>query len=243
MSLGENRGDFGVGVGARSLWEEGREQFLVFQEHHLPAAQHPHCQHQPNTSPAAWQELPWVVVVFLGCPNPCCVGLLSVLTQQFILRDGLSPSSKHPNFPREPPQAGILPWMLPGRELGSSQTFSPPLPLQKPGVSCCSKLPRGFQGCQEMIPELLNRSVALKEWAGKAAKVGLGGDSCSVLVLGHKILGGSLQVAGIPRSGVGPGSTVPPLPVVAAGKSWECSHLLGNSHFLPAGVGFVPQVS
>lgn len=46
----------------------------------------------------------------------------------------------------------------------------------------------------------------------------------------HKILGGSLQVAGIPRSVVVPGSTVPPLLVVAAVKSWECSVFV-NSPF------------
>lgn len=47
------------------------------------------------------------------------------------------------------------------------------------------------------------------------------GVPCSVLVLEHKILGGSLQAAGIPRSVVVPGSTVSPLMVVAAVESWE----------------------
>lgn len=63
--------------------------------------------------------------------------------------------------------------------------------------------------------------------------------SCSVLVVEHKILGGSLQVAGIPRSGVVPGSTVPPLLVVAAVKSWECSVFV-NSPFA-CWSGFFPK--
>lgn len=66
-----SRGDFGVGVGARSPWREGREEFLLFEEHH-------HCQQQPKP-PAGCQELPGVF--FWGCTKSCSVGLLSVLTQ------------------------------------------------------------------------------------------------------------------------------------------------------------------
>lgn len=114
MSWGKNRGsrgDLGVGIGARSPWRVGRNpccfRSIISHQHSITTAS--------SSQSFLLQARRSSLFFFFGMPQglSCCVGLLSVLTQQFIPRGWALPSSpqprdspgyKHPNFLREPPR-------------------------------------------------------------------------------------------------------------------------------------------
>ncbi|XP_036260726.1 uncharacterized protein LOC118700383 isoform X2 [Molothrus ater] len=181
-----SRGDFGAGVGARSPWREGREEFLLFEEHH-------HCQQQPKP-PAGCQELPGV---FLGCTKSCSVGLLSVLTQHS--PPCLSPSIPqvlNTQIPSESPPAWNAAWRRTGKQPRPGVGAIPP--SHSKSRSSCGDL-SDLQGAQRLPwssrAEGAQCGLGRMFWKGSRGGVwgGLGG-SCSLLVVEHKTLAGSLQV-------------------------------------------------
>lgn len=131
MSLGKNRGsrgDFGVGVGARSPWRVGRSSCCFWS-----TISHQHSITTASTSqslPAAWQELPFF---FWDAPRPVllCGIIVSInpavhsswMGSPLLTSAMQFPRLQTPKLPPRTPQAGMLPWVLPGTELGNSHTW------------------------------------------------------------------------------------------------------------------------
>lgn len=219
MSSGDrrgSRGDFGVGVGARSPCRVGRNSC---------SSEHQHCQQQPELPGAPW---------FFGMHQglSCCVGLLSVLTPGWALPSSPQPHNplgyKHPDFSESPPAWNAA--MDAARKRNDQQPDLDPFFLlhSTNSSSYCDlsrlKLPEtSMVDRKSFIPEFQNRGSLVWLWKNVLEEQqswdwgGLG-VPCSLLMVEHKTLAGSLQVATIPRSVVVPGFS-------SAGKlgmQWVC---------------------
>lgn len=146
MSLGKNRGsrgDFGVGVGARSPWRVGRNsccfRSIISHQHSITTAstsQSLLLQPGRNSFFFFWDvPRPVLLCGIIVSINPAVHS--SWMGSPLLTSAMQFPRLQTSKLPLRTPQAGMLPWVLPGRELGNSQTwcwtpFPPHTP--KPGA-------------------------------------------------------------------------------------------------------------
>lgn len=146
MSWGKNRGsrgDLGVGIGARSPWRVGRNpccfRSIISHQHSITTAS--------SSQSFLLQARRSSLFFFWDAPRPVLlcgifVSINPAVHSSWMGSPLLTSATRFPGLqtsklPLRTPQAGMLPWMLPGRELGNSQTccwtpFSPHTP--KPGA-------------------------------------------------------------------------------------------------------------